>query len=848
MISYAGIKLNAPNRWIESEIESKISLRHVQDTVRRWQPSFAESHWDHSGYPHSMPISLNTLRWPVSASSWAMFHGIVSGSRLQQIRNAVGSTGNLPAKTLVIDDGTYKIETDMYALPPRPLFKTQASSVYLLTLVDARYWWQHQGLDITFNEGSTSWASLYALIAAALSISMTADSVASTYGYPSRDLISLQYSAGRMLDAAAGSVGQRIIRNLDGTVKAQGHASAAASVDGNLSFKARAGGEFERFDFGGGVPGTFRTVFPVSEAGVFQNEQVYAVDVPLADLDLEGQAIAAPGVKTFRSTALAYGSTPTNLADLEDLAEQIAADYYGWEAEGSDVVIRGVFPWTIEGQHNVSWTLRHDRAETRITRAILHAERGAHYLSAGSLSESFGGDSVSRTQTNHGWLVAVPQNLAVSANSTSLALPGAESVRLTPSGAWVIHGFANGIGGKRHRLWNVGGASLTLMHQSGSAASATDRIICSTGGDITLAPNESAETEYDLTTGRWRVSIAVASNTTVDITTVENLTVTNSFTSENEAQFNANVTIGSGFALTIYSPVNFYTATSYFNANSTINFNGTTNFNSNFSIGANLTLAVGINNIRNYAGNATYNFVGIFTICGNTTICENKTLTLPRIIGNDTSGKLRITSNATANATLPTALRVDNSTLEMTMVSSPPTPANGTRGMYFDANGSLMGIDSNGTTYSLTNTGNGTSNGSTGLVQYADGSGGFSATADITIDATNGTLYAETLRAGITGGYHILYADANGTVSAVSPQIVEGRVLFTDANGLPIDSADLTFNSTSGTLYAETLKLSPNGGGDVLTYLDNNGTLQVLANPGTGNFTLHCVNGTLGWF
>lgn len=58
--------------------------------------------------------------------------------------------------------------------------------------------------------------------------------------------------------------------------------------------------------------------------------------------------------------------------------------------------------------------------------------------------------------------------------------------------------------GRRITVWNIGSEDIRLMHQNAGSAAA-NRILVSGGSDITLAPNERADLDYDPTTTRWRV-------------------------------------------------------------------------------------------------------------------------------------------------------------------------------------------------------------------------------------------------------------------------------------------------------------------------------------------------------
>lgn len=193
-------------------------------------------------------------------------------------------------------------------------------------------------------------------------------------------------------------------------------------------------------------------------------------------------------------------------------------------------------------------------------------------------------------------------------------------------------------------------------------------------------------------------------------TTLDSLTVTSVLTSENNTILAGQVNVENATTINYEGNNTFNLGIASFYFGGTVNqtFNGTVNQTFN----ANLTLTL------------TGSF--ILTLNGNTTIPSNRTLTLPHIIGNDAAGKLRITSNATANASLPTALRVDNSTLELTgLTGTPPTPATGSYGLFVDdATEQLYLVDDGGTEYPVGITGSGTSAGAEGDVQFASATPG----------------------------------------------------------------------------------------------------------------------------
>jgi hypothetical protein len=76
--------------------------------------------------------------------------------------------------------------------------------------------------------------------------------------------------------------------------------------------------------------------------------------------------------------------------------------------------------------------------------------------------------------------------------------------RLTTDASRTITGFnANNLSGDIQVIANVGSNDLVLANNSGSS-SAVNRILCHTGANITLNPNESVPIFYDKTSARVR--------------------------------------------------------------------------------------------------------------------------------------------------------------------------------------------------------------------------------------------------------------------------------------------------------------------------------------------------------
>lgn len=82
--------------------------------------------------------------------------------------------------------------------------------------------------------------------------------------------------------------------------------------------------------------------------------------------------------------------------------------------------------------------------------------------------------------------------------------PGAGTiVRVSSDASRDITGVVAGVSGQRRQWVNVGAQNVVLKHANGGSAAA-NQFLNATAADITLAPNEAADTWYDATSTVWR--------------------------------------------------------------------------------------------------------------------------------------------------------------------------------------------------------------------------------------------------------------------------------------------------------------------------------------------------------
>lgn len=192
------------------------------------------------------PVRTGSLLWPWGASRFARAHFVVTGDMLNSIRSIVFLNGTQIAAPFVFADGNSSITANLWMLPAIPLLTSVTkASLYLLTLVDDRYWWWGTPVDLTIDDGVTTWSDLYSDLSTALGTTISVDSIASAYGTPTTEYTTSSLPAPPILDAIAFSVGQRIVRGLDGVVSAQNFATSKAILTSNQTamFVPFAGGQ-----------------------------------------------------------------------------------------------------------------------------------------------------------------------------------------------------------------------------------------------------------------------------------------------------------------------------------------------------------------------------------------------------------------------------------------------------------------------------------------------------------------------------------------------------------------------------------------------------------------------------
>lgn len=331
-------------------------------------------------------IRLNQLYWPTGASRWAIGYFLADKeSKDQIVANVLASDGTNVASTLVVSLGerpepnTQFADFDMYLLPPREITGNYAGdekTLWLLILVDDRYWWQFDNMGgLEVEEGDSNWNEVifyfegagglgdrrFADVSSEPSSAISADYL----GPDPKEVTRLYDNTALMYDSAVLSVGHRVVADYGGRthhesptdaaiIRTSNEAGTSAIFGGNAPIDGILAGQSDIEVKG--VAESVDVVFPalVDHVPITQKARVY-------NKTPSGEATTQNTVKTIHSTAYADftingtgapESTPDNDAALDTLATKIAADYYAWLAPAYDKTYPGIRPWVPCGYDN----------------------------------------------------------------------------------------------------------------------------------------------------------------------------------------------------------------------------------------------------------------------------------------------------------------------------------------------------------------------------------------------------------------------------------------------------------------------------------------------------------------
>lgn len=370
-----------------------------------------------ANYPPMPTLKLNTLYWPTGATRWAYGVFLCDGRTLADIQEAAGKDSKANALKLKWGDkDQQQLETSMFLLPPRKVScdaDTVDTDLWLLPLVDERYWWQFLNIgDIDAVGNEYAWSDLFDAIDSA-GITHTPGTIPGSYLVP--DPIEFDRwhdNLAVLFEAAAFSVGHRVVRSLDGTVKTMTASDANDQQIDSLSSNPGdpiAGGDWS--DLHGDAPEKVKVVFRRSrDHHVFSGGTRHSIlkDAPAS---VKQKRIAAEKVIHCAAlgdqTGISNTADPQNNSSLDALAGKIRDDYYAWLALRFDYTFQGVKEWFPCGaEHYVEWAFGRQadgsyEAHTRIVSLPSDFGIDVQLSQDSSLMPMFGDIVLAKTDLSH---------------------------------------------------------------------------------------------------------------------------------------------------------------------------------------------------------------------------------------------------------------------------------------------------------------------------------------------------------------------------------------------------------------------------------------------------------------
>jgi len=340
-------------------------------------------------YPDPPRPRLNSLYIPTGAGRWAQGLFLCDWSTLLEIDKVVEASDYGEA-TLEIDDGETTLSFTMLALDPRRITESGDNPIFLLPLVDYRWWWQWTdagNMEPTypgppnFDDG---WGPLIQylmdLVRIPINVREEVRPLVFEYfhdaGFPStfmgdylspdpRELTRRYENYAMILDAVAACVGMRVTFD-PASLKLEIRTAGTAGAVLEEQITANASREILRFTGEGQpsrnlVPENVLVAYPKMVLdpildGIFQTPtgDLFTVTASV-DRSQIGTSLTQPGTRqVFFDTCYAMygvggGGYPWNLQELIDLANLIGTDYYAWLRNHYEIAYNGLVAWEPNG-------------------------------------------------------------------------------------------------------------------------------------------------------------------------------------------------------------------------------------------------------------------------------------------------------------------------------------------------------------------------------------------------------------------------------------------------------------------------------------------------------------------
>jgi hypothetical protein len=436
-------------------------------------------------WPKPPPLRLNQLYWPCTgASRWAEGVFLCNGQSKNAIVASVGAgvaqlqydTHYGAQEDTLLGNSVRTLQWSMYLLSYRRVGGCRDKSdydpdnlltvgsaddydLYLLHLVDERYWWQFvDAPDIC--QYLTSWMALINYLTGQLGLGNLPWALPDTgvqTGYDTgphqSEWMRASYNTAQLLDAALSSIGSRLVAGTDAGFELSRHTGAENTFNNNIAYnlfgEQLAGTECTKAQTYA-MPRYVNVAFPKSRFGmpcgqcdkgddlteddcheayhvINHSISEYITDTPPYIVELTSKTIHVRG---YADMGACEDATPMNNTELTTLANQIASDWFGYHKRQYDFTMVGPTAWDACGYDDCI-IHKFGIEEDDDMRAYAHSEskQTGEVDTTVILTQERRRDCTSRIQS-------LPLNVGVDCqlhNTNALELPG-HLLALTPSG------------------------------------------------------------------------------------------------------------------------------------------------------------------------------------------------------------------------------------------------------------------------------------------------------------------------------------------------------------------------------------------------------------------------------
>ena len=396
MLTYAGQPLDFD--W-NQQVQDFIDWQQREDETVIFPESISRSTWQTNpvrnnnriglprfNWPAPPPVKMNQLYWPCTgANRWAFGVFLITSATYEALAKAellechaahwlTFNTPTTPKEGTINSAADTLVRFPMFPLAAKRLAGCHASDRtavavdewFLLPLVDFRYWWQFANVGDIKSElyGSSSaadcektcsitWETLLTYLTGKSGATWSIDSVASYSNGPDCDEFNRpRENLGCILDAAAASVGAKVVAKLDGTFAIERPETSAAITTVNFgTLKNQTAGTYcyrrNRLE----MPSKVEVVAKVLRCNSpLCDDEEYVTTVNASDWcgpDGTVKTIHIPGYADMGCDC--DNETPENEVELNALANVIASDYYASVTEVYDVTYDSPQAWTPNG-------------------------------------------------------------------------------------------------------------------------------------------------------------------------------------------------------------------------------------------------------------------------------------------------------------------------------------------------------------------------------------------------------------------------------------------------------------------------------------------------------------------